>query len=578
MGRQISAQAQKERAFVPAPGLASHTAVRPVAEHDAAPSAELETRFDRNFTTVGVEAATSMVGQRYGTSSCPVFPRTCPFGGACHTCPTRVQTKLTISQPGDEYEQEADRVADQTMRIPGMQLQRRDTTQVEPTTMPPIVHEVLRSPGQPLDPATRTYMEPRFGYDFSQVRVHNDARAAESARAVDALAYTVGRDVVFGAGQYAPSIDAGCKLMAHELTHVVQQRKHTSLNCQASIAPATDDAELEAEWISSKIDSSTQPGLAIRSTAYSLLREADMSKAPSGLDCTLVTGAGTPSGTDVMFDHDSCAVTAAGQLAIRSFVTSWMSGPQDLISLDGYASLEGPQNLNWRLSCNRANAVKGQLLALRVPANRIQVDAHGETSEFGATLPLNRRVVISTISMPTPTPVPAPSPRPSPTAPTPVPMPEIPMWKARACLREVTDKMQDATWDFNRLYCNLMSEPVPSNYYDAFGHCWVACAGSRRCGPASTLTLGYLRELLREYTPYGGPHDSYRQDVANEKHGIVLSVLQGDCGFLCADAVSRNSLDLTAPTRHCIDCETEEPTQENCPVTPNKGQSSTWLR
>jgi len=90
--------------------------------------------------------------------------------------------------------------------------------------MPPIVHEVLRSPGQPLDPATRAFMEPRFGHDFSQVRVHNDARAAESARAVNAQAYTVGRDVVFGTGRYALQTGDGRKLMAHEMAHVVQQK------------------------------------------------------------------------------------------------------------------------------------------------------------------------------------------------------------------------------------------------------------------------------------------------------------------------------------------------------------------
>lgn len=89
--------------------------------------------------------------------------------------------------------------------------------------IPPIVHEVLRSPGQPLDPATRTLFEPRFGHDFSRVRVHTYAEAAESARAVDALAYTVGRNVVFGVGQYLPKSSAGQKLIAHELTHVVQQ-------------------------------------------------------------------------------------------------------------------------------------------------------------------------------------------------------------------------------------------------------------------------------------------------------------------------------------------------------------------
>jgi hypothetical protein len=90
-------------------------------------------------------------------------------------------------------------------------------------TVPPIVHEVLRSPGHPLDPATRAFMEPRFGHDFSGVRVHADAKAATSARAVNALAYTVGRDVVFGAGQHSPATATGQRLLAHELTHVIQQ-------------------------------------------------------------------------------------------------------------------------------------------------------------------------------------------------------------------------------------------------------------------------------------------------------------------------------------------------------------------
>ena len=71
---------------------------------------------------------------------------------------------------------------------------------------PSIIHDVLRAPGQPLDATTRAFMEPRFGHDFSRVRVHSDAKAAESARAVNALAYTVGQDVVFGVGQYAPCL------------------------------------------------------------------------------------------------------------------------------------------------------------------------------------------------------------------------------------------------------------------------------------------------------------------------------------------------------------------------------------
>lgn len=90
---------------------------------------------------------------------------------------------------------------------------------------PTIVREVLHSPSQPLDAATRTFMESRFGYDFSGVRVHADAKAAESARAVNALAYTMGGSIVFDAGQYEPRTIAGKHLLAHELTHVIQQEK-----------------------------------------------------------------------------------------------------------------------------------------------------------------------------------------------------------------------------------------------------------------------------------------------------------------------------------------------------------------
>ena len=88
-------------------------------------------------------------------------------------------------------------------------------------TAPPLVDEVLRSPGQPLEPATRVFMENRLGHNFSDVRIHADAKAAESARSVNALAYTVGSDVVLG--QHAPHTNFGRTLLAHELTHVVQQ-------------------------------------------------------------------------------------------------------------------------------------------------------------------------------------------------------------------------------------------------------------------------------------------------------------------------------------------------------------------
>jgi hypothetical protein len=88
---------------------------------------------------------------------------------------------------------------------------------------PPIVHDVLETSGRPLDSVTRESMEPRFGRNFGDVRIHTDAKAAESATAVNARAYTVGQDIVFGHGQYSPGSSEGQKTIAHELTHTVQQ-------------------------------------------------------------------------------------------------------------------------------------------------------------------------------------------------------------------------------------------------------------------------------------------------------------------------------------------------------------------
>src|SRR6185295_1141905 len=104
------------------------------------------------------------------------------------------------------------------------------------------------SSGRPLDSPAREFMEPRFGRDFSNVRVHADSRAADSARAVGAHAYTVGRDVVFGDGKYSPGTREGNSLLAHELTHVAQNAG-TSSNTSApiSIGPAGDRFEAEAD-------------------------------------------------------------------------------------------------------------------------------------------------------------------------------------------------------------------------------------------------------------------------------------------------------------------------------------------
>jgi hypothetical protein len=127
-------------------------------------------------------------------------------------------------------------------------LQRKSAIRKGTNEIPPIVHDALHSSGQPLDAGTRAFFESRFGYDFSNVRVHTDAKAEESAQAVNAQGYTVGLDVVLGAGQYAPATSAGQRLLAHELTHVMQQGGNArALQQDSKLSEENDRYEQEAE-------------------------------------------------------------------------------------------------------------------------------------------------------------------------------------------------------------------------------------------------------------------------------------------------------------------------------------------
>lgn len=132
---------------------------------------------------------------------------------------------------------------------------QRHATGSGPAMSPSIVGEVLRSAGHPLDSETQDFFAPRFGQDFSQVRVHTDAKASESARAVNALAYTVGNNIVFRSDAYAPSAPQGRKLLAHELTHVVQQQNAdvSSVQYSLEVGPVEDRFEHEAEWMAERV-------------------------------------------------------------------------------------------------------------------------------------------------------------------------------------------------------------------------------------------------------------------------------------------------------------------------------------
>lgn len=126
-------------------------------------------------------------------------------------------------------------------------LQRKPGGWQEAPDAPSIVHDALSSPGKPLDASTRAFVEPRFGRDFSHIRVHADEVAGASARAVNARAYAVGGDIVFGAGEYRPHEAAGQRLLVHELAHTVQQAHLSGAVPQASLEIGPTDTPLERE-------------------------------------------------------------------------------------------------------------------------------------------------------------------------------------------------------------------------------------------------------------------------------------------------------------------------------------------
>jgi hypothetical protein len=331
-----------------------------------------------------------------------------------------LQAKLRIGQPNDIYEQEADRVAEQVMRMPDpsrtlecltvsqpaaaaiqrkcircknneydeKKLMRKETpVSLYHPDVPPVVYDVLRSPGQPLDPATRAFFEPRFGADFGNVRIHSDSRSEKAVQSIQAMAFTVGNDIFLNREQHYSRSPTRQFLLAHELSHVIQQRAITS-----------------------------QP-----TTGY--------------------------------------VVQRAFPWLIAAAVAALAAG--------GYA------------------------------------------------------------------------------------------WWAHNCLEPVNPLMYHATFgpDLQRrnggfrlwYFHQTQQRPVPSRVWDAFGHCYVACAATKRCGSTTTAIAGRGREIYREYID-AAPHDSYAQDVNNQALGRTYGRQNADCENACRQAsLHPDVMDLTAP-------------------------------
>ena len=293
--------------------------------------------------------------------------------------PLFFQPKLTIGPVDDVYEREADAVADRVMRMSIVEgetilpvqrmcteceeeekLQRKEQPSNSVTTeAPPVVGEAINSASKPLAEDTRSFMENRMGYDFSNVKIHTGSIATKSAQSINALAYTSGNNIVFNEGQYAPDTKSGKALLAHELTHVVQQNVAYKSN---KIQRACGTAAI----------------------------------GPTSPDCNLISK--NPEGERFLFKVN-CDEFAAGEQA-RLLAFSSVISPSATINILGLASSDGPRDFNESLSCKRAEAAKDVLTLAGIPLSRIAlVEA---TGPIGAPSNSNMRAVMVDLSEPLP--------------------------------------------------------------------------------------------------------------------------------------------------------------------------------
>ncbi len=230
-------------------------------------------------------------------------------------------------------------------------------------------NDIRAGAGQSLAPAQRQIFETKFGHDFSQVRVHTDAQAAQLADEASAQAFTTGRHIVFGAGQFKPGTPEGAALMAHELTHVAQQS-------------GTNSGEAGATQLEPK------PG-----------KKGIGAAQPS--EPVVIAKGVAPEDNFVLFDQDGADISPASEKKLAQMFAAY-STPVT-VELHGYASREGDTDYNSNLSGHRVVAAKAKLIALLPPGSQVVLYAHGETQAFGAATD-NRRVGIKVVLDATPDP------------------------------------------------------------------------------------------------------------------------------------------------------------------------------
>jgi outer membrane protein OmpA-like peptidoglycan-associated protein len=326
--------------------------------------------------------------------------------------PSFFQPKLSINQPNDVYEQEADHMADRVMRMtdPALnlnnffkptniiqrkcqhceeeekhvhrkenststiqckckaceekekQVHRKESggSEVQGSSELDSYVSSLSSSGHGLSQGSRSFFEPRFGQDFSSVRIHADSVAAKSAQSINALAYTTGNNIVFNSGQYSPESSSGKQLMAHELTHVVQQTGGKS-QVQRQAAGA----------------------------AGAIKEHGDITQVPAEVAAGCNIAQTSPADEQrINYATSSFSLNDTTKATLDDFVRRWTAdGTNKDVRIDGYASISGTEELNWRLSCSRANSVMQELMHPSngipgIPSRYLSLYAHGATNRF----------------------------------------------------------------------------------------------------------------------------------------------------------------------------------------------------
>jgi outer membrane protein OmpA-like peptidoglycan-associated protein len=295
--------------------------------------------------------------------------------------PVRVQKKLIVNAPGDRHEQEADKMADKITSRPGAtpagHLSQTSLSALddkggkgEPN---PLVNEVLQSGGHPLNDDSRNFMESRFGYNFSNVRIHDDGKAVKSAESINAKAYTHGSNIVLNKNINHNSA-AGHHLLAHELSHVIQQSGGGVANNIVQRQPLSSD----------KSDLAI-PSVDLRDTASPLLASALGSAEISRFKL---------GGYEVPKEGKDTLRYSAKQIIF--FLSKF---PRSSVTIKGFTDKVGDGENNMTLGQRRADAVKDFLRQEGVPDEVISIESKGENEPAVQTKdnvpePRNRRVQV----------------------------------------------------------------------------------------------------------------------------------------------------------------------------------------